>query len=140
MGDGLLGKCKDCTRKDTADRAARLSVDPEWVEKEMERHRQKARRQRVEGTAKKQSPEKKWESTKSYRRKYPEKHHAHMAVRRALLNGTLIKMPCQQCGELKTEAHHDDYSQPMEVLWLCKLHHAERHVELRRKERLKTIH
>ena len=42
MGDGHLGKCKDCTRKDTNDRRLRLEKDdPEWVEKERERQRLK---------------------------------------------------------------------------------------------------
>jgi len=42
MGDGHLNKCKTCTRKDTADRVAIKSNDPEWVFKERERHRLKA--------------------------------------------------------------------------------------------------
>lgn len=44
MGDGLLGKCKACTRADTAKRVAEKSKDPEWVEKEAARQREKARR------------------------------------------------------------------------------------------------
>lgn len=42
------------------------------------------------------------------------------------------KMPVrQQCQitECETigEAHHDDYSKPLDVRWLCKLHHEELH-------------
>lgn len=36
----------------------------------------------------------------------------------------LVKMPCY-CGEIKVEAHHNDYSKPLEVIWFCRLHHRE---------------
>jgi hypothetical protein len=26
-------------------------------------------------------------------------------------------------GTVKAEAHHDDYSKPFEVRWLCRMHH-----------------
>lgn len=42
MADGHLGKCKQCTRKDTKTRTDALMANPEWVEREAERHRQKA--------------------------------------------------------------------------------------------------
>jgi len=29
-------------------------------------------------------------------------------------------------------AHHDDYGQPLSVMWLCPRHHAERHKEIGR--------
>ncbi len=42
MGDGLLGKCKACTRKDSEERRKRKeATDPGWVAKEEERQRKK---------------------------------------------------------------------------------------------------
>lgn len=35
-----------------------------------------------------------------------------------------IKQPCEVCGT-PAEAHHDDYSRPLEVRWLCSVHHKE---------------
>ena len=43
----------------------------------------------------------------------------------------LEKKPCEKCGTSKyVHAHHDDYSKPLDVLWLCPLHHKQRHKEL----------
>lgn len=42
MGDGHLGKCKKCTRKDSDERRLlKQKTDPDWVKKEKERHRKK---------------------------------------------------------------------------------------------------
>lgn len=45
----------------------------------------------------------------------------------AVQKGTIQRLPCQVCGASVTEAHHDDYQKPLQVEWLCKLHHEERH-------------
>lgn len=46
----------------------------------------------------------------------------------ALKAGRLIKKPCSVCGVTeKVEAHHPDYDYPLEVVWLCRQHHYEKH-------------
>ena len=46
----------------------------------------------------------------------------------AIRRGLIVKRPCEICGvEKLIEAHHDDYSKPLDVRWLCKDHHAEHH-------------
>lgn len=40
--------------------------------------------------------------------------------------GKITKLPCQICGA-SAEAHHEDYDKPLEVIWLCRLHHLELH-------------
>lgn len=50
-----------------------------------------------------------------------------MRTRYAIRSGQLVKQPCQVCGDPKSQAHHDDYSKPLEVQWLCSKHHGERH-------------
>lgn len=50
-----------------------------------------------------------------------EKHLARAAVRTALKSGALT-MPvlCSRCYLAKQlQAHHEDYSKPLEVIWLC---------------------
>jgi hypothetical protein len=44
MKDGRLGKCKICTRVDTASNVALKSLDPSWAAKERKRHRLKTLR------------------------------------------------------------------------------------------------
>ena len=50
---------------------------------------------------------------------------AHAQVARALLDGRLVKPKhCEECGRFvetsrNLHAHHDDYSQPLIVRWLC---------------------
>lgn len=136
MADGHLGKCKECTRRDVAIRTERLKSDPEWVEGEMERHRQKQRRYRSEGKVCALSASDRYQKTRNYRERNPEKHAAHSAVNREIRAGRFTPLPCEVCGS-KANAHHDDYSKQLEVVWLCPKHHAERHVELRKIERAK---
>jgi hypothetical protein len=46
----------------------------------------------------------------------------------AIRSGKLIRKPCEVCAELKVEAHHDDYTKPYDVRWLCGKHHKEHHM------------
>jgi hypothetical protein len=56
---------------------------------------------------------------------------AHNAVSYALRSGRITKKPCQMCGtQLGIHAHHDDYTQPLNVMWLCVVHHKGRHAYL----------
>lgn len=52
---------------------------------------------------------------------------AHNEVRKALKTGVLCKKVCEKCGEHGTEAHHDDYNEPLKIRWLCKKCHVEWH-------------
>jgi hypothetical protein len=62
---------------------------------------------------------------RAYREANREKVAARHAVANALENGSLVKAPCEVCGEAKSEAHHEDYSKPLDVNWLCRKHHEE---------------
>ena len=66
------------------------------------------------------------ERKKVWRNKHPERKSAHMKVYFALKKGILVKQPCFICGE-KSEAHHPDYSRPLDVVWLCSSHHRQAH-------------
>jgi len=64
---------------------------------------------------------------KRYVKRHPEKLRARQAVYCALRNGKLARRPCEICGNQNSQAHHDDYSKPLDVRWLCLKHHREYH-------------
>jgi len=62
--------------------------------------------------------------------RHPHAGAARQAVHRAARDGRLVKPDaCEQCGwsGLRLNAHHDDYTRPLSVRWLCcschRLHH-----------------
>lgn len=67
------------------------------------------------------------ERKRRYKHAHPERHAAHAEMTKAIRSGRLIPQPCEKCGEEKVEGHHDDYSRPLSVRWLCKKHHLEAH-------------
>ena len=66
-------------------------------------------------------------SREAWRTKNPIARLAHKAVERAIERGELMPMPCEVCGSLRVHAHHDDYTSPLSVRWLCPIHHAQHH-------------
>ena len=45
----------------------------------------------------------------------------------ALKVNKIIKDVCVICGNKNTHGHHIDYKKPLEVIWLCPLHHTAIH-------------
>lgn len=67
------------------------------------------------------------EAGKRWRNANREKARAHAAVQRAIAKGKLVRVSCEVCQDPKSQAHHDDYSKPLEVRWLCHAHHFQAH-------------
>jgi len=152
-GYGLYSWCKNCHRlrvKKTDDPDKRRARVRAWLlnneeEKEKRRirnkefkkkNRAKLREKQREYAEKnkgkikesaKQRADRIAESTKKSREKYPEKFKARNKINHEIKMGRVERSICQVCGDPKAEAHHPDYSKPLEVEWLCRKHHAERH-------------
>jgi len=75
MSDGLLGKCKTCTKEDSKKQLELKISTPEGLDKERERHREKYYRLDYKEKHK-PTPEMKSKSMNNHRNKYPEKYKA----------------------------------------------------------------
>ena len=51
---------------------------------------------------------------------------ANSTVNNAIKQGKMKRGVCEICGK-KAEAHHCDYSKPLDIMWLCREHHLEWH-------------
>lgn len=57
---------------------------------------------------------------------YWKNHNKHIARKRlkyAVSAGNIKREPCVICGKTEVEGHHTDYSKPLQVIWLCTMHH-----------------
>lgn len=53
--------------------------------------------------------------------RYPERVSARKKVAYALKTGKLTKTACVNCGATEDiQAHHHDYSKPLDIIWLCR--------------------
>lgn len=68
------------------------------------------------------------ETTRRYREKNKKRTSCNRAVSYALKTGKLKKQPCWICGSEKVEGYHPDYDSPLDVVWLCHIHHKEIHL------------
>jgi len=107
MADGLLGKCKECTKRDVADRYKTPEGRNRCVAYELVRSKDPERRRKA------------LEYQRRRRAVFPEKNIARQAVANALRAGRIERKPCERCGDNRTQAHHPDYSKPLDVKWLC---------------------
>lgn len=51
----------------------------------------------------------------------------YAATAHAVKSGKIKKQPCVICGHKISQAHHEDYSKPLNVVWLCRRHHIALH-------------
>lgn len=113
MTGGYLNKCIECAKTDIKNNYRVNRRNPAWMEKERARGREKAKRLKYD--------------TKLYRKNNPEKYKAHSKVSNAIRGGKLKRLPCRVCGADRTEAHHFDYSKPLDVYFYCVRHHRRIH-------------
>jgi ribosomal protein S27AE len=135
MADGHLNKCKTCTKADSSRRYNAKITDPVWKLQERDRQRLKERKRRARGVHIRPSAQ----CRKNWQLRNLHKMKAVHAVGRAVRAGQLTRKPCEQCGNPRVQAHHDDYSKPLQVRWLCVPCHAAHHVNMRRTELLSQI-
>jgi uncharacterized OB-fold protein len=109
MADGYLGKCKACTRYDV--RKNRKANHEYYLEYDRKRSKDPKRIAAIQASG----------------RKDRVKASARWAIQNAVARGKVMRQPCEQCGNPRTDAHHPDYTKPLDVVWLCRQHHMDTH-------------
>lgn len=110
MGDGHLGKCASCTRRDVQERRAVNRVH--YLDYDRRRHQHNP--------------------TRVVHSRIPEHHRARVMLHNAVARGHIVKpTECSDCRRSlppeKIQGHHEDYDQPLAVIWLCSVCHGVRH-------------
>lgn len=110
--DGHKAHCKDCNR----------AYSIKWRNENIEYARAKDRER-----GNRQDPD----YVKAYRKSNPIKYGAHKLLNNRLRSGEIVKPKCcEVCGsDAKLHGHHDDYSKPLDVRWLCPACHKKWHKE-----------
>lgn len=125
--DGKSGKCKECIKANArANRAANIDYYREYDRK---RGGGRWSQEYLDSDAFKESARRakeKWAANN------PIKVKAATKVGNTVRDGKLDKsVSCEVCGttDAVIHGHHDDYSKPLEVRWLCAACHRQWHVE-----------
>ncbi len=138
-----------------------MSYDKQYYEKNKERIKEVQRKSRLKCAAKRRAYNIKWEKKNhakmvayrsawrkrnldkqraAYHRaksKNPAKIYARQLVMSYIRRGKLKRGRCEKCRKLG-HAHHDDYTKPLKVRWLCRQHHDKWHKQRKKKPNLLT--
>ena len=126
--DGHETKCKACRNEQLAAyRIANIEkVRAHDRERNQQPHRVAARYDYAKsdaGRASARKTQRKWNAI------FPERRAARMAVMLAVRQRRLLPWPACAVPDCTCtpEAHHPDYSRPLDVVWLCDGHHKAAH-------------
>ena len=126
--DGFLGKCKECTKSDvTKKRSENLD---RYRKYDRDRNTLPHRLEAIKTYQKTEEGKKVHiKANRRFIEENPEKRQAHIALNNAVRDGKLVKpSTCDDCGFSGTlHGHHEDYTKPLEVIWVCPPCHAQRH-------------
>ena len=121
-------KCKECVKSDV--RLYRKQNLDRIQEYDRQRsslpHRIQAQKEYIKTDAGKQAKKK---AFGVYRKKHPMVYASHVITNNAIRDGKLLPANiCSVCNSTgKIEKHHDDYTKPLEVRWLCEQCHKQWH-------------
>lgn len=103
--DGLMGKCKRCHKADVkSNRDAKREKYAAYEQLRAKDPDRKAKRA-------------------DYQRKHRasnwQKYRARRKLQTEVSMGRITPQPCTYCSNPKSQAHHPDYSKPLDVIWAC---------------------
>jgi len=121
---GTIEKCK--ARWKAAHPQRHKQIQKEWYERNRAMCIEKAKEWATD------HPEQCQEYTKNWKKDNPQKARAHKIINDAVYRKKINKpQHCQMCGQVTPRhllnGHHEDYSKPMDVKWLCHQCHVNIH-------------
>lgn len=123
--DGHTAQCKACKRLYYLKNIDTISANnARWREENKDWLREYRKKYQAQSYAR--------DKIKQYYKAHPERRRATNTLNRAIAKGTIKpKKRCEVCKKKeRIDAHHDDYSKPLAVKWLCRKCH--RHADLLR--------
>ena len=121
-------KCKECVKSTVRlNREQNIEKIREYDRnRDKQPHRVESRKTYIKTEAGKQARKK---AMDAYHKRYPMKYAAHVITGNAIRDGKLIQASnCSACNSTeKIQGHHDDYTKPLEVRWLCRSCHLRLH-------------
>ena len=135
--DGFAWQCKDCHvqyRKENADRIR--AHDKQYQKENADRIRAYNKQYKKENSDRLREYRKNSDRLREYRKENFFKRAAHHILQYAVKKGEIVKLcRCQSCGQsdVNLDAHHPDYSKPLEVMWFCRSCHGQLHALENRK-------
>ena len=125
MKDGHLGKCKECAKKDAINnRNENIDYYREFDRNRSNLPHRVAVREAYANTD--EGIESARKSKANWTKNNRKKKWASGKVAYAVRSGKLKKpTKCEECGrdDIRLHGHHDDYSKPLNVRWLCSKDH-----------------
>jgi hypothetical protein len=131
MASGRLSSCKDCGKI--------------YLEKYMAENRERVLRARRERWPNRKITDAELKKRKLHnslrtniRGKYPDKDAARSLLGHAVRDRRIMRPNhCERCAiTCIPHGHHEDYSKPLDVMWLCPECHGERHREINEERRV----
>ena len=116
MVSGYLNFCKTCV-KERVHKHRRDNIDKYRILDKAIRQKPKVIKYRRE-------------MTKAWIKRNPEAYKAQYLLRNAVRDKRIKKLTsCEKCGKphYRLNGHHEDYSKPLEVIWLCPVCHSAEH-------------
>lgn len=141
MADGHLNKCKSCAKSDVqkhrSENLERIQ-DYDRNRPNQDERREVNRRLREIRISTPEGRRQEWARIADWAARNRHKRKAQWTVGNAVKRGLVANgASCERCGATELlHAHHEDYTKPLEINWLCRVCHGKRHKEINHERRL----
>jgi hypothetical protein len=122
--DGRRSVCRDCRNTDVR-RRYHANPEPTLIAAKQARKDDPERFKAIGQRSQQRHYAKRHANVVAWNERNPAGYKAHIALNNAVALGKIERPDaCQRCGEhTRVDGHHNDYSNPLQVEWLCRRCH-----------------